>query len=61
MNDKINKSQGRIRKYQQQLSVELDANKKRILNYKVQLENIKIQIEKIKKNETTKEKASSSK
>jgi len=51
MNDKINKSQERIRKYQQQLSVELDANKKRILNYKVQLENIKIQIEKIKKNE----------
>lgn len=48
MNDKINNSQERIRKYQQQLSVEVDNNKKRILNYKIQLENIKIQIEKYK-------------
>jgi len=48
MNDKINNSQERIRRYKQQLSVEVDNNKKRILNYKIQLENIKIQIEKYK-------------
>lgn len=48
MENKIGKSQDRIRKYQQKLGKESDSNKRRILTYQIQIENLRIQIEKLR-------------